>query len=106
MDKKTIIKFILGLFLGYLISLLLAGSQTGKMGIMPSIIFNVKNYKFHLHHWFLFSLILLSQFLFDYSFPVIFNGFLVGGAIQGIVNYSDWYQIVLKVVLIKKGYFI
>lgn len=104
--KKIIIKFVAGLFLGYFISVLLAGPATGQKGIMPSIIFKIKDYQFHFHHWFLFFLILVLQLLLDISLPTLFNGFLVGGAIQGIINYSDWYQIVSKVVYLLTKHFV
>jgi len=96
--KEVFLKFIYGVFLGYLICFLLAGQSVGEQGIVPSLIFTIKNYRFHLHHWFLLTLLFLFQFFRKNSFSETMNGFIIGGIIQGIYNYPDWYQIIVKII--------
>ena len=96
--KINFFKFFYGIFLGYIICFLLAGKSVGEKGIVPSVIFEIKDYRFHLHHWFLLSLLFLFQFFFKVSFSATMNGFIIGGILQGIYNYHDWYQIVTKIV--------
>jgi len=97
-QKEVFLKFLYGMFLGYLICFFLAGKSVGEKGIVPSIIFTIKNYRFHLHHWFLLALLFFLQFFRKASFSETMNGFIIGGILQGIYNYSDWYQIVTKII--------
>jgi len=110
MKKKKIISYnkylliLFGVILGILLATAFAGKATGQQGIMPSLIFELQGYTIHLHHWFLASvgLLILGVVYWKYK-PVrkpiifyVFIGFLIGLIIQGIIKYSDWYQIVYK----------
>jgi len=96
-------KFFLGIPLA-LISLelyfgTLLGYFTAKLlsSRLNSPIFNIGNYKLHLHHW-LYSLgFLISAIWYQFlPFPQFSFGFLGGVVFQGISCYPDWYRVLVK----------
>jgi len=67
-------------------------------GIVKSIIFPIKSYQFHLHHWFLAILILIICVVNGVYLvtPQLFYGSMCGLAIQGIFCYDDWFRLIKK----------
>jgi len=62
-----------------------------------SVVFEFRNWKFHLHHWLLCLGILISAFVYDFlPFPPFSYGFLGGLIFQGIYCYSDWNKILIR----------
>ncbi len=100
---KKLKRVFLGAIFGYSLGNFGGGESVGVEGRVPSIIFNFKSWQIHLHHWLICFLILLfliaffaknkklKSFLLSLKF-----GFLVGLMLQGILEYSDWYFIILK----------
>lgn len=97
---SMLVSFELGLSLliGYFIATFFAGSATKQQGRLKSLIFTIKQYRIHLHHWLLASTILAFAFVFNFFVlaPVLFYGFLGGVTIQGIFSYQDWKQVVMR----------
>lgn len=92
-----------GLPVGYLTGHLGAGEEVGKIGRVPSIIFNLGNWQLHLHHWLISLAILIFVFSFlakKYKIPNILlffgSGFLIGLIFNGIFCYGDWYKILIR----------
>ena len=85
-----------GLIFGYYLSKFLAGEKTGRQGKIKSLIFYFREWKIHLHHWFV-SAIFLFVFLYYDLLPIshFFSGFLGGICLQGL-SYPDWYRIITK----------
>ncbi|MDI6591943.1 MAG: hypothetical protein QME61_03360 [Patescibacteria group bacterium] len=106
MDKKGIsltialalisLQLALGLILGYFTARFLSGKQTGQQGIIKSILFQIGDYKIHLHHWLLSLGVLVFIFFFDFFYSQFLCGFLGGWIIQGIFSYKDWKEIIIK----------
>jgi hypothetical protein len=97
----SLISFELGISLvvGYLIAFVFAGARTNTPGRIPSLVFRIRQYRIHLHHWFVFSNILVAL-LFMHFFvltPLLFYGFLGGVVAQGVFHYEDWHTIIQKV---------
>ena len=86
--------FLLGIMIGFLVSLFFSGKEEGKKGRLPSWKFSFKSYTVHLHHWFLISLLLIGLWFIDVTNPLIF-GLLVGSITQGL-TYRDFYKIIYK----------
>ncbi len=87
-----------GALCGYFLTKFLAGKEAGQPGKIKSLIFEIKNWRVHLHHW-LIALGLLNVFLF-WSPPFFSQfsfGFLGGIVFQGISCYPDWYKVVVKI---------
>jgi len=92
-----------GLPFGYLTGHLGAGEEVGKIGRVPSIIFNLGNWQLHLHHWLISLAILIFVFSFlakKYKIPNILlffgSGFLIGLIFNGIFCYDDWHKILIR----------
>ncbi len=87
-----------GIILGYILSKIFCGKNTGQVGIIKSIVFNIGKWRFHLHHWLIGFSILISVLLLKFSLPLApFSfGFLGGLVFQGIFDYSDWHKILIK----------
>jgi len=83
---------------GYLTAKLIAGSKTNERGRFPSIAFNFKKYRVHLHHWlvFLAALTISTYINFVIFNPSVFYGFFSGIIYQGVSHYDDWLKIVSK----------
>jgi hypothetical protein len=83
---------------GYLTARFVAGRETKERGLFPSLVIPLGLYKIHLHHWFLAGIILavtllMHTFLFTQN---SFYGFFGGIMIQGVVQYQDWSEVVIK----------
>jgi hypothetical protein len=84
----------LGMILGYFLSKFLAGKRAGERGMIKSIIISFKDWRIHLHHWFLSSIFLFLSLLDLFHFPQFLFGFFGGALLQGL-NYPDWYRILI-----------
>jgi len=88
----------LGLILGYYLTKFFAGEKPGKEGKIKSLIISVKQWKIHLHHWFVGLIFLFISLFYDIlPLPQFFLGVLGGVCLQGL-TYSDWYRIITKQV--------
>jgi hypothetical protein len=87
--------FLSALF-GYFFTKSLAGKKPGEPGKIKSLIIEFRNWRIHLHHWFLGICFLFFNLHFQIlpvnSFTL---GFLGGVVFQGL-TYPDWYKIVTK----------
>ena len=85
-------------FAAFFVTKFLSGRTEGKQGIIRSITIPWRDYRLHLHHWFL-VLIVGSVFLakgFYVLTPEVFYACLSAAVFQGIYCYGDWYQIVKR----------
>lgn len=85
-------------FVAFFATKYLSGRKDGKQGIVRSIIIPWRNYRLHLHHWFL-ALIVGGVFAvqgFCILTPEIFYGGLFAIVFQGIYCYEDWYRIIKR----------
>ena len=89
----------ISLMLGYLVALFFAGPRTNKQGRIPSIVFRFRQYRIHLHHWFVFSSVLAVAFVMHFFVltPLLFYGFLGGVVAQGVFHYQDWKAVIQRV---------
>ena len=99
------IVFAIGAIAGYIATEMFCKKllETGKVKML---IFNLKGWEIHFHHWILGVLIIFGAYLFNilYSLPIIFLG-VIGGLIfhdihtdrkrNGMTN-KAWYHIVYK----------
>ena len=84
----------LNTYLGSVLGYLTFRFFTGKI---PSLAFNIGDYRLHLHHWLLSLAILLSAWHYNFlPFPQFSFGFLSGAIFEGIYCYRDWYRIIFK----------
>jgi hypothetical protein len=93
------ISFELGLSLivGYFTARYFAGEKTAEQGRLPSLTFDIKNYRIHLHHWLVFLGIFAAAVVANFFVaPLLFYGFLGGVIFQGVLYYDDWTKIVSK----------
>jgi len=85
-------------FAAFLITKFLSGRMEGKQGIVRSIVIPWREYRLHLHHWFL-ALVVGGAFLakgFYILTPEVFYGFLSAIIFQGVYCYEDWYRIIKR----------
>ena len=85
-----------GLILGYLSGRIFAGKKEKEPGIIKSLIFHLKDWRIHIHHWFWALGVLIFGFIGDFYFPHIVYGFLGGVTLHGIYSYNDWYIVIGK----------
>ncbi|OIO74974.1 MAG: hypothetical protein AUJ85_04340 [Elusimicrobia bacterium CG1_02_37_114] len=67
--------------------------------ILPSFSFNIKNYRLHVHHWFMGTIAVMLTIFLNLS-PLIRPislGFFGGVIFQGISSYPDWHKILIRV---------
>lgn len=86
--------FSVGLIIGYIVGRHFSKRiLEGKTKLKP-FIFSIKNWKIHLHHWFLSVLALFSVIISGYfvHFPEIFYGILGGLIFQDIYWGKKWYK--------------
>jgi hypothetical protein len=91
-------QLLIGGVIGYTITNFVSGKSEGEKGLID---FNwiIKPLKIHLHHWIIFSIILLCVLVFVFlkenheknKYNLII-GFLIGGIIQGL-TYTDRFKI-------------
>lgn len=84
----------MGVIIGFSVAFFLSGQETGAKGKLKSWKFFIKNYTIHLHHWFLFSIILTILWILNLKNSFIF-GLLTGAIIEGL-TYKDFYKIIYK----------
>jgi hypothetical protein len=85
-------------FAAFFMTKLLSGHAEGRQGIIRSIVIPWRDYRLHLHHWFL-ALVLGGAFLakgFYILPPEVFYGFLSAVIFQGVYCYEDWYRIIKR----------
>lgn len=86
--------FLIGVFFGYFFFDFFSGK-------VPSLVFNIGNYRFHFHHWLYSFVIMISNLRYNFlPFPQFSFGFLSGAIFQGIYRYKDWHQIIFKLTLL------
>ena len=89
---RLLIFLISGIF-GFITASFIAGKK-GRKGIIAPIIFRIKDYKIHLHHWLISTIILIILMFLNFYNDVIY-GFLTGLIIQGL-TYKDFYRIISR----------
>jgi len=85
-------------FAAFFVTKLLSGRKEGRQGIVRSIIIPWRDYRFHLHHWFV-ALVVGGAFLvrgFHIVTPEVFYGFVSAVIFQGVYCYGDWYRIIRR----------
>jgi hypothetical protein len=101
---RRLIGFYLGIAISYFCAYFFAGREVYQQGILPSLVFNFSYWQVHLHHW-LMSLLLLvflilplfiKQKISTPLFLFVF-GFSSGLIAQGVISYSDWFEILTKI---------
>jgi len=84
----------LEIYLGSLVGYFSFKFFTGKI---PSLAFNIGNYRLHLHHWLYGLAIMLSGLYYNFlPFPQLSYGVLGGMIFHGIYSYRDWHRIIVK----------
>jgi hypothetical protein len=101
--NKLMLRFYTGGILGYFSGEFFAGEEVNKIGKIPSLLFNFGNWQFHLHHWLVALILLLSLWLslakknkLNPFFKLFLFGYLSGLIFQGILSYSDWNKILIR----------
>ena len=88
---------------GYVTAKVFAGQNIKSSGPFGSLILPFKKIKIHVHHWIMGLLILSAMFLgkslvgmnfTELDFTAYF--YLTGIIVQGIVEYKDWKEVVIK----------
>ena len=89
----------ISLLLGYFVALFFAGPRTSTQGRIPSLVFRFRQYRVHLHHWLVFSHVLVIALVMHFFVltPLLFYGFLGGVVAQGVFHYRDWKAVVQRV---------
>ena len=110
MKKKVVLIGLIAVFLflgvlcyktwlvAFVITKFLSGRTEGRQGIVRSVVIPWRDYRLHLHHWFL-ALLVGAAFLtkgFYIITPEVFYGFLSAVIFQGVYCYSDWYRIIVR----------
>lgn len=85
---------IVNIFVGYFIAWFFAGSKKGEQREFKSLKFPIRNYKIHLHHWFISSIFLITLLILNFYNDIIY-GLLIGLIIQGL-TYKDFYKIIKR----------
>lgn len=83
---------------GFVVTKYLSGRKDGKQGIVRSITVPWRNYRLHIHHWFICLIgggIFAVKGFYIVS-PEVFYGSLSAVIFQGIYCYGDWYRIVMR----------
>ncbi len=83
--------------LGYFAGKFGGGEKPNQPGTVKSVIFNIGNYKLHLHHWLIgLGILTLAGWYNVLPLPYFSFGFLGGFIFQGIFSYDDWHRILIK----------
>jgi hypothetical protein len=84
--------------IGYVAAKIFSGKEEKDRGIIPSVVFSVRGYNIHLHHWFIAIGAMVAAFWLNFFLfsPVVFYGFLGGIAVQGIFQYDDWRKVITR----------
>ena len=84
---------------GFIIAKLCGGKKEGTPGNVRSIMIPIGSFTLHLHHWIVFSLVMLlglAKSVFLYIPPEVFYGLLSGLAWQGVYCYNDWHRVIYR----------
>jgi len=85
-------------FAAFFITKFLSGRTEGAQGVIRSIVIPWREYRLHLHHWFL-ALVVGGAFLARGLYvltPEVFYGFVSAVIFQGVYCYEDWYRIIRR----------
>lgn len=80
--------------MGFALCEFFAGKRERAEGLLPSMIFHLGRYNFHLHHWIIGLAVMIILFYNKY-YNVFVHGFLVGVIVQGM-TYHDFYNVITK----------
>ena len=80
---------IVGALLGYLFGWFISGKKEGEPGLIHWE-WSVRNTCIHLHHWLVFTILLIIYANLNVVIYPPVAGFLLGGIVHGL-TYSDWY---------------
>ena len=89
-----IILLLFGILLGFSVAYIISGKKEGEQGLIKSLIFSIKNYHLHFHHWLSGLIILLILVSIGFYHDLIY-GLLFGTIAQGL-TYRDFYRLVYK----------
>ena len=86
--------FSLGLVVGYFIGNYFSKRILEEKTKLKPLIFHIKSWRVHLHHWFLSAIAIVSVLISGYfaQFPDIFYGILGGLIFQDIYFGKKWYK--------------
>ncbi|MDA1337415.1 MAG: hypothetical protein O3C23_01480 [bacterium] len=86
------------LLAGYFVARFCAGEKTSERGRFPSLAFDMGDWRVHLHHWLIFSAILVTAVIANFFIvaPFVFYGFLGGVIAQGVLYYDDWPRVIVR----------
>jgi hypothetical protein len=92
------LEIYIGVLVGYFFSRYLSAKTAGqKNRWWKSLVFEVGNYRLHLHHWLYSLAILISGLYYNFlPFPQLSFGLLGGMIFHGIHSYRDWYKVVIR----------
>lgn len=67
--------------------------SVGRLDILPNLRLHLGSKTYWFHHWLLLAIIIAVPIILreDFQFPMIINGLLAGGIVQGLF-YSDRFQ--------------
>jgi hypothetical protein len=93
------LEIYLGVVIGYIGALVLAGKETGTEGIVRSLKFDMGRYRVHLHHWVLGLGVIPLAVHYNFAFfsDQLVVGIMGGLAFQGIACYKDWHKVLFRV---------
>jgi hypothetical protein len=85
--------WIIGLILGYLISVSIAGKFAGDTSC-PTLSFDIRSLHVYIHHWIYFGILLVVLIKLNIYNPLLYGG-IVGIIVQGLM-YRDRFEIISK----------
>ena len=80
--------------LGFGVVYFLSARNEGGRGILPSIKFQIREYTFHIHHWFVFSIVLVVLLVIN-IYTIFLLTFIIGIIVQGLI-YKDRFLFVYR----------
>ena len=92
--------FSVGLIIGYIVGRYFPKELSKRKTKFQAFIFHIRNWRVHLHHWFLSILTIFLAITFGYFFyfPIIFYGILGGLIFEDIYWDRKWYKILSRKV--------
>ena len=85
-------EFVTGSLAGYLFGCFIGGKKEGEPGRIHWEWF-IQKTNIHLHHWIIFTILLIVYMCMNDRPSYYITGFLSGGIIHGL-TYNDWYKII------------
>ena len=99
---------IICVIFGFSVYLILSAPKTGeknrldvvltkifKKDISVSLKYDIGTLTIHCHHWLYLTIIGLCSYYFQFIHNTI-PFFCIGGAVQGIFSYNDWYLVITR----------